>query len=182
MYTPQKFYEEILVSNPYLKVSEKKYFDEHGKESSFLITGHNRNKTVGTCVLPITKDKRIIYLKEFRYGPEDWIINFPIGMLDDGVDEISNGKRELEEETGFYSDDLDFLSETIIGNYFEGKILYYVAKNCEKIGEQNLESGENIQVYTATFAEFEKMILDGEVKSSETAFCYFLAKTRGYFN
>jgi hypothetical protein len=29
MYTPQKFYEEILVSNPYLKVSEKKYFDEH---------------------------------------------------------------------------------------------------------------------------------------------------------
>ena len=24
MYTPQKFYEEILVSNPYLKVSEKK--------------------------------------------------------------------------------------------------------------------------------------------------------------
>ena len=119
MYTPQKFYEEILVSNPYLKVSEKKYFDEHWKESSFLITWHNRNKTVWTCVLPITKDKRIIYLKEFRYWPEDWIINFPIWMLDDWVDEISNWKRELEEETWFYSDDLDFLSETIIWNYFE---------------------------------------------------------------
>ena len=102
MYTPQKFYEEILVSNPYLKVSEKKYFDEHWKESSFLITWHNRNKTVWTCVLPITKDKRIIYLKEFRYWPEDWIINFPIWMLDDWVDEISNWKRELEEETWFY--------------------------------------------------------------------------------
>ena len=86
MYTPQKFYEEILVSNPYLKVSEKKYFDEHWKESSFLITWHNRNKTVWTCVLPITKDKRIIYLKEFRYWPEDWIINFPIWMLDDWVE------------------------------------------------------------------------------------------------
>ena len=116
MYIPQKFYEEILVSNPYLKVSEKKYFDEHWKESSFLITWHNRNKTVWTCVLPITKDKRIIYLKEFRYWPEDWIINFPIWMLDDWVDEISNWKRELEEETWFYSDDLDFLSETIIWN------------------------------------------------------------------
>ena len=182
MYTPQKFYEEILVSNPYLKVSEKKYFDEHWKESSFLITWHNRNKTVWTCVLPITKDKRIIYLKEFRYWPEDWIINFPIWMLDDWVDEISNWKRELEEETWFYSDDLDFLCVCFFCFFFEWKILYYVAKNCEKIWEQNLESWENIQVYTATFAEFEKMILDWEVKSSETAFCYFLAKTRWYFN
>ena len=121
-------------------------------------------------------------VRQWRHGTSCVLQEFPGGVINMGEPFEEAAKRELEEETWFYSDDLDFLSETIIWNYFEWKILYYVAKNCEKIWEQNLESWENIQVYTATFAEFEKMILDWEVKSSETAFCYFLAKTRWYFN
>ncbi|MDO4874320.1 MAG: NUDIX hydrolase [Candidatus Gracilibacteria bacterium] len=182
MKEPKKIYEKVVVQNPYLKVSEKRYEDENGNISSFLITGHNREKTIGTFVLPITQDGEILYLKEYRYGPEDFVINFPVGMLDDGVDEIENCKRELKEETGYFSEEIEFLGESIIENYFEGKVLYYIAKNCKKISNQDLEIGENIGVFKTSISEFEKMISDGKVLSSKTAYCFLLAKLKKYFS
>ena len=92
MKEPKKIYEKVVVQNPYLKVSEKRYEDENGNISSFLITWHNREKTIWTFVLPITQDWEILYLKEYRYWPEDFVINFPVWMLDDWVDEIENCK------------------------------------------------------------------------------------------
>ena len=38
MKKPKKIYEKVVAQNPYLKVSEKRYKDENGKISSFLIT------------------------------------------------------------------------------------------------------------------------------------------------
>lgn len=176
MKIPQKISEQIVVQNPYLKVSEKKFSDKDGKISTFLITSHNKEKTDATFILPLTKDNKIIYLKEYRYWPEKVVINFPVWMLEDGVSHIESAKKELLEETGYFSDNIEFLWETIIENYFEWKISYFIAKNCEKIGSQDLENGEKIEVFETSIENFEKMILGGEVESSKTAFCFFLAK------
>ena len=181
MKKPKKIYEKVVAQNPYLKVSEKRYEDENGNISSFLITWHNREKTIWTFVLPITQDWEILYLKEYRYWPEDFVINFPVWMLDDWVDEIENCKRELKEETWYFSEEIEFLWESIIENYFEGKIRYYIAKNCKKISNQNLEIWENIWVFKTSISEFEKMISDWKVLSSKTAYCFFLAKLKNMF-
>ena len=178
MKKPKKIYEKVVVQNPYLKVSEKRYEDENGNISSFLITWHNKEKTIWTFVLPITQDWEILYLKEYRYWPEDFVINFPVWMLDDWVDEIENCKRELKEETWYFSEEIEFLWESIIENYFEGKIRYYIAKNCKKIANQDLEVWENICVFKTSISEFEKMILDWKVLSSKTAYCFLLAKLK----
>lgn len=178
MQKPKKIYEKIVIKNPYLKVSEKKYEDENWNVSSFLITWHNREKTIWTFVLPVTESWEIIYLKEYRYWPEDFVVNFPVGMLDDWVDEIENCKRELMEETWYFSEEIEFLWESIIENYFEGKMLYYIAKNCKKISTQELENGENIEVFKVPILEFEKMILDWKVLSSKTAYCFLLARAK----
>lgn len=176
MKIPTKISEKVVTQNPYLKVLEKKFVDKSGETSSFLITAHNKEKTDATFILPLTKDNKIIYLKEYRYWPEKVVINFPVWMLEDGVSHIENAKKELLEETGYFSDNIEFLWETIIENYFEWKISYFIAKNCEKTWNQNLENGEEIDVFEATIEEFENMILGGEVESSKTAFCFFLAK------
>lgn len=67
METPIKISEKIIVQNPYLKVSEKKFSDKNGKISSFLITGHNKKETDATFILPLTVDNTILYLREYRY-------------------------------------------------------------------------------------------------------------------
>ncbi len=67
MKIPTKISEKIVTQNPYLKVLEKKFVDKSGETSSFLITAHNKEKTDATFILPLTKDNKIIYLKEYRY-------------------------------------------------------------------------------------------------------------------
>lgn len=180
MKIPIKISEKIVVQNPYLKVLEKNFVDENGKTSSFLITGHNQEETEATFILPLTKNNTILYLKEFRYWPEEIVINFPVWMLENGFSHHENAKKELLEETGYFSDEIEFLGETIIENYFEGKISYFIAKNCEKLWNQNLEEGEKIEVFEASIEEFEGMILDGKVRSSKTAFCFLLAKMKKF--
>lgn len=181
MYIPKKISQKTVVHNPYLKVMEKKFLESNWKQSSFLIMAHNKKQSEATFVLPVTEYGTMIYLQEFRYGPEKVIINFPVGMLEDNISPIENVKRELYEETGYMSDNIEFLWESIIENYFEGRILYFIAKNCKKCGMQKLECGENIQVCETSIDEFEKMIIDGKVLSSKSAFCFYLAKMKNKF-
>lgn len=70
---------------------------------------HNKKQSEATFVLPVTEYGTMIYLQEFRYGPEKVIINFPVGMLEDNISPIENVKRELYEETGYMSDNIEFL-------------------------------------------------------------------------
>ena len=180
MYIPKKVSEKIIASNPYLKITEKKFFEESWKQSNFLITSHNKQKSIWTFVLPITDKNEIIYLKEYRYWPEKVIINFPVGILEDWISEIENCKRELQEETGYNSDNVTYLWKSIIENYFEWEIKYYIAKNCKRLSKQKLDNWENIKVFKTSIENFEKMILWWEVESSKTAYCFFLALKSGY--
>jgi len=181
MKIPEKIFEKIIVSNPYLKVSQKDYIDEKWNKSSFLITWHNKKESIWTMILPITSDWQILYLKEYRYWPEKFVINFPVWMLDDGISEIENCKKELLEETWYISDEIEFLTESIIENYFEWTLRYFVAKNCKKLKSQELEAWENIEIFSSSLEDFQKLILDWKVLSSKTAFCFFLAKAKWYF-
>lgn len=178
MKEPKKIFEKIVVENPYLKVSEKKFEDENWKVSSFLITWHNKRSQIWTFILPITEDWEIIYLKEYRYWPERFIINFPVWILENWLSELENCKKELLEETWYFSENIEFLAESIIENYFEWKIHFYVAKNCKKVSNQDLENGENIEVFKDTIENFEKKILSWEVLSSKTCYCFLLARAK----
>ncbi|PID87665.1 hypothetical protein CSB07_00235 [Candidatus Gracilibacteria bacterium] len=188
-----KIMEKKVLFNKYVKVIQKDFLDSNLNKSSFLVYGHNKKRTVGTFILPITINNEIIYIKEYRAGPEKYVISFPVGALEDNLSEIENCKKELLEETGYVSNDFEYLGESIIENNFEylgesiiennfeGKSVYYIARNCEYIKKQDLDVGEDIKVYKSSISDFKKMILSGEINFAKTVYCFFLAEFKGYF-
>jgi ADP-ribose pyrophosphatase len=50
-------------------------------------------------VFPITRDNEVIYIKEYRFGIEDYLYSFPVGKQELDLDIEENAKKELEEET-----------------------------------------------------------------------------------
>ncbi len=80
-------------------------------------------------------------------------INFVSGRADQGNNVLEEAKRELFEETGYQSDDWTLF----LKHERDGKILqdvyYFIARNCSKVKEPQLDAGEKIKTRLITFDE-----------------------------
>ena len=179
MHIPKKIKEIEISNNNYVKVINKIFLEKDWLERDFLVlSSSNEKNKIWNIVLPITENNEVIYLKEFRVWPEKVVINFPGWALEEWITEIENCKKELEEETWYSSNEFEYLWKSIVENSIEWELRYYLARNCKSIWEQRLEHWENIDVYTTTIDNFEKMILDWEVESSKTAYIFLLARKK----
>ena len=121
------------------------------------------------AVIPITDDGRIIMVRQYRNALERDTLEIPAGGLD-SVDEpgIQCAARELEEETGYHSDDLEWLItiRTTVA-FCNEKIDIFTAKNLRKT-KQHLDEDEFIDLELYTLEELQEKILTGEIEDSKT--------------
>jgi len=177
MFIPKKIGEKIIIENPYRKVIQKDLIMRNGEIYHHYIAW-NSETHLAVIIFPLTKNKRVIYNKEWRSGIEDFVYQFPMGMKEKELSLKQVAKKELEEESGYISDEISFLWKTIISNYENTILYYYLAKNCKKT-KQQLENGENIEVKTCSLASFEKKITNGKINCPITISAYSFAKLKG---
>ena len=53
------------------------------------------------CVVPQTRDGKLVLIKEFRYPLNSWVVGLPAGLVEPGEDLAVAVDRELREETGY---------------------------------------------------------------------------------
>jgi ADP-ribose pyrophosphatase len=110
-------------------------------------------KRPGTIqIIPTIGDKILLSHEEQPTKPRTF--TFLGGRQEPDEEPIVTAKRELLEETGLESSDWELLK--IYHN--EGKIdwdMYlFVARNCKKVAEPDLDAGEKIDVIEVSFDEF----------------------------
>ena len=106
---------------------------------------------------------------QYRNALERDTLEIPAGKLDaPGEPGIECASRELEEETGYRSEDLEWLItlRTTVA-FCDEKIDIYVAKNLIP-SHQHLDEDEFINVGAYTIAELRKKIYSGEIEDSKT--------------
>src|SRR5262245_31348258 len=52
-------------------------------------------------VVALTRDGRLVLVRQFRYGIDEFSLEVPGGVMEAGEDPVAAGLRELREETGF---------------------------------------------------------------------------------
>jgi 8-oxo-dGTP pyrophosphatase MutT (NUDIX family) len=55
-------------------------------------------------VIALTPDHRLVLVRQFRYGIDDFSLEIPGGVIDPGEDFLAAGVRELREESGYVGD------------------------------------------------------------------------------
>lgn len=121
------------------------------------------------AVIPIRDDGKILMVKQYRNALDRFTIEIPAGGLASPDEPTKDAAaRELEEETGYHSDDLELLLSirTTIA-FCNEKIDVYVAKNLVKT-EQHLDEGEYVDVLEFELEELVKMVFDGTIEDSKT--------------
>ncbi|MFP5106935.1 NUDIX hydrolase [Neobacillus sp. C211] len=119
----------------------------------------------GVCILPITADKEIICLKQYRHAIKSWQWELPAGMIDKESDApLETAKRELEEETGNKAEYWLDLGSFYPSPGSTSEEIYLFAATGLIATEQRLESSEQIELHKQTMEEVMTLIINGEFK------------------
>ncbi|MCB6413925.1 NUDIX hydrolase [Faecalimonas umbilicata] len=121
------------------------------------------------AVVPVMKDGRILMVRQYRNALERYTIELPAGKLDDPDEQgIVCASRELEEETGYRSEKLEWLItlRTTVA-FCNEKIEIFVARDLIP-SKQHLDEDEYIDVAAYTMEELKEMIFSGEIEDSKT--------------
>ena len=121
------------------------------------------------AVLPVREDGKLLMVRQYRNALDRYTLEIPAGGLN-GADEPTRDAagRELEEETGYRSDDLEWLItiRTTVA-FCNEKIDIYLATDLQKT-MQHLDEDEFVNVEIYTIEELEQMIYDGTIEDAKT--------------
>ena len=110
----------------------------------------------GICV---TRDKKIIMTKQEQPGSQPFY-SVPSGRVEREELPLDAFLRELKEETGYESYNVvpyQMPFPTRLSKV-EWNIYNYLAKNCNKISDQNLDNGERIEIMLLNWDDFVSFV------------------------
>lgn len=121
------------------------------------------------AVIPVKEDGKLLMVRQYRNALERYTLEIPAGGLN-GPEEPTKdaAARELEEETGYRSKELELLLtiRTTVA-FCNEKIDIYVAHNLIE-SKQHLDEDEFIHVEAYSVEELCEMIYSGKIEDSKT--------------
>lgn len=157
--------DERLIKDGYRKILSKCFILPDGERQEFEI---NKGAEV-VCILPITKENKVVLAEQFRPGPEKILLELPGGGILSDESPTDAVTRELLEETG-YTGNIKFV-QTIYDCAYSTLIRHvFVATDCEKKQKQNLDKTEFIKIKEMSLKDFRKHLQSGQLTDIEVGY------------
>ncbi len=121
------------------------------------------------AVVAVRDDGKLLMVRQYRNALERETLEIPAGGLN-GREEptIEAAARELQEETGYSSNDLELLNSIYTTVAFcNEKIDIYLARNLTR-GNQHLDEDEYIDVEAWSLDDLMQMIFESKIQDSKT--------------
>ena len=171
---------EQVLDSPFLKIRSERIELPDGTILPNYYIIENRG-WVG--IVPVTEDGHIILNRQYKHGIGLEVLEFPAGGIDDHEDDpLEAAKRELMEETGCSTNQIEELAH-MIANPTSGvtRIWWYLALDVRKTGEQKLDPAEVIENIQVTPAELLELIHGGQFQvQGQIAAAYIALERLGY--
>ncbi|MCG8570152.1 MAG: NUDIX hydrolase [Spirochaetes bacterium] len=98
-------------------------------------------------VFALTKEGEVIMVKQHRMGKNLVTLEVPAGIIEIGENPAVSALRELEEETGYTTDNLILLKKINVNPAIQNNNAYfYLALDCYQSKEQDLDPTEEVEM------------------------------------
>lgn len=158
---------KIVYECSFMKLYEDQVILDNQKSSQRVYIKHPG----AAAILPITKDNKIILVNQYRYPIQKVNLEVPAGKKDDeNEDSLECAHRELEEETGYITSNMEFFKRIYpcVG-YSNEYVDLFIAKNCEKIkNPKAMDADENIECVFLSLDEVKHLIKTDQFGDAKT--------------
>jgi 8-oxo-dGTP pyrophosphatase MutT (NUDIX family) len=110
-------------------------------------------------IIPVTSDNTVIMVKQYRFGNKEITLEIPGGMSEPNEDPKSAAIREMQEETGYTSENvIEIGSVSPNPALMNNQAITYLAFDVELTSIQNLDTMEDIEIIEINLEEVPKLI------------------------
>ena len=160
-----------LVDSPFMRLRK----DEVELPDGTVIPDYFVRESDGFVVIfALTSEGRVLLGNEYRYGCDAIGLELPAGNIAPGEEPLACARRELREETGFEAGRIEPL-----GSWYaepvrsSARAHAFLARDAVKIGVQDLDPTEHIEVLDVAVDDLRAMLRDGRIHSiSSVAVAY----------
>ena len=125
-------------------------------------------------VIGITPEKKILLIRQFRFGSQNIELEIPGGCIDPGEDPLEGARRELEEETGYVADEFIPIGQVDANPAVQTNKCYtFLAKNIMPKGKLNLDPNEIISMEFAGVDQVKEYIKSGQITNTYIIAAFF---------
>lgn len=139
-----------------------------GKESKREIVKHPG----AVAVIALTADEKILFVEQYRKPLERSLIELPAGKIEPNEAPAKTAIRELEEETGYTTDSLTYITSFYTSPGFADELMHlYYTDHIIRLKEPvDLDDDEFVEVRQLTLEEAEQCALNEEIHDAKTAY------------
>lgn len=147
------------------------------KDEVICPNGHKSTRELirhckASCILAITNEGKVIIERQYRYPYNEVIYEFPAGKCDKEEDPKVTALRELEEETGYKTNNIKYLGKIYPTCAYSDEVIYCYYADSLEVRKTHLDENEFVEVFEASYDEIKKMIRDGDIKDAKTIACF----------
>lgn len=175
----KKFEEKTISSTPIfdgkiisLQVDEVTL--PNGEEAKREIVKHPG----AVAVIAVTEKDEILFVEQYRKPLERSLVEIPAGKIERNEDPAVTARRELEEETGYTTDQLAYVTSFYTSPGFADEIihLYYTDALKKLTYEVPGDDDEFVELMALTLEEAEQYVVEKKIYDAKTVYALLYLK------
>ncbi len=131
-------------------------------------------------ILIIEKNNEIFFVKQYRQGIQQFILNLPMGLIDKNEKPEEAAKREILEETGQKSDKVLFLGDFFIApSYITTKAFVFYTNQTTSVEDyEKPNDDEELEIVKINKKELLELMKNNQLKDMSSIIALYLAKQK----
>ncbi len=118
-------------------------------------------------VVALTRETKIVVVQQYRFGTRAATTEIPAGIVEVGETSKAAAVRELREETGYGSDEWEYLGYVEPNPAFlNNRCHHWLVRNAEQVSRPEPDAGENLLVGEMGLDELRREIEEGRLRHS----------------